>query len=89
MCWRWALLTCIRKFCDLIAGSQGRYVTSSPISNQWMTTKFIKCCRGVNRFGVFQVESRAQMNMTATAEAAEIYDLVIEGRDCAAGSDPG
>ena len=36
------------------------------------------CCAGPNSIGVFQVESRAQMNMLPRLKPRKFYDLVIE-----------
>ena len=41
-------------------------------------TKFIKCCSRGESLGVFQVESRAQMNMLPRLKPRTFYDLVIE-----------
>ena len=71
------MLTCIRKCFDLIADHKGeRYelATSSPA----MTSDVYKMLQRGESLGVFQVESRAQMNMLPRLKPRTFYDLVIE-----------
>ena len=43
-----------------------------------MIPLFTICCVGARAFGVFQVESRAQMNMLPRLRPREFYDLTIQ-----------
>jgi error-prone DNA polymerase len=70
------MLTCIRKCFDLIADHKGeRYELASV--PQDVTPVYDMLCRGES-LGVFQVESRAQMNMLPRLRPRVFYDLVIE-----------
>jgi error-prone DNA polymerase len=70
------MLTCIRKCFDLIADHKGeRYELASV--PQDVTPVYDMLCRGES-LGVFQVESRAQMNMLPRLKPRVFYDLVIE-----------
>ncbi len=70
------MLTCIRKCFDLIADHKGeRYELASV--PQDVTSVYDMLCRGES-LGVFQVESRAQMNMLPRLKPRVFYDLVIE-----------
>ncbi len=70
------MLTCIRKCFDLIDEHKGK---------RWMLATvpqddpkvYDMLCRGES-LGVFQVESRAQMNMLPRLKPRTFYDLVIE-----------
>lgn len=70
------MLTCIRKCFDLIAAHHGRALTLATVPQQ-DTATFDMLCRA-DSVGVFQVESRAQMNMLPRLKPREFYDLVIE-----------
>ncbi|WP_063690989.1 error-prone DNA polymerase [Bradyrhizobium stylosanthis] len=70
------MLTCIRKCCDLIADHKGkRYVLASVPQDDPKVYDML--CAGES-LGVFQVESRAQMNMLPRLKPRTFYDLVIE-----------
>ncbi len=73
------MLTCIRKCFDLIAEHKGRRYQLSDIKseNKDSPEVFDMLCRGES-LGVFQVESRAQMNMLPRLKPRTFYDLVIE-----------
>ena len=70
------MLTCIRKCFDLIADHKGRRYELATIP-QDDTPVYDMLCRGES-LGVFQVESRAQMNMLPRLKPRTFYDLVIE-----------
>ena len=70
------MLTCIRKCFDLIADHKGeRYELATIPQDQKPVYDML--CRGES-LGVFQVESRAQMNMLPRLKPRKFYDLVIE-----------
>jgi len=70
------MLTCIRKCFDLIADHKGeRYELATIPQDQEPVYDML--CRGES-LGVFQVESRAQMNMLPRLRPRKFYDLVIE-----------
>lgn len=73
------MLTCIRKCFDLIAEHKGRRYELADIKaeNDDSGPVFDMLCRGES-LGVFQVESRAQMNMLPRLKPRTFYDLVIE-----------
>ncbi len=70
------MLTCIRKALDLIAEHGGeRYeLQTNPLENPAV---YGMLCDG-DSIGVFQVESRAQINMLPRLSPRKFYDLVIE-----------
>jgi len=70
------MLTCIRKCFDLIADHKGERWELATIP-QDVTSVYDMLCRGES-LGVFQVESRAQMNMLPRLRPRIFYDLVIE-----------
>jgi error-prone DNA polymerase len=70
------MLTCIRKCFDLIEGHKGKRWELASIP-QDDTSVYDMLCRGES-LGVFQVESRAQMNMLPRLKPRTFYDLVIE-----------
>ena len=70
------MLTCIRKCFDLIAGHKDRRYELATIP-QDDPEVYDMLCRGES-LGVFQVESRAQMNMLPRLKPRTFYDLVIE-----------
>jgi error-prone DNA polymerase len=70
------MLTCIRKCFDLIAQHHGTRYTLATIPKHDPET-FDMLCKG-DSLGVFQVESRAQMNMLPRLRPRTFYDLVIE-----------
>ena len=73
------MLTCIRKCFDLISDHKGKRYQLSDIKseNDDSDKVFDMLCRGES-LGVFQVESRAQMNMLPRLKPRTFYDLVIE-----------
>ncbi|MTH78575.1 error-prone DNA polymerase [Paracoccus aestuariivivens] len=70
------MLTCIRKCFDLVRAHHGHDLTLATIPPDCEKT-YDMLCRG-DSVGVFQVESRAQMNMLPRLRPQEFYDLVIE-----------
>ena len=70
------MLTCIRKCFDLIDGHYGRRydLASTPKEDPRV---YDMLCKG-DSVGVFQVESRAQINMLPRLRPRTFYDLVIE-----------
>ena len=70
------MLTCIRKCFDLIADHKGERYELATIP-QDDNQVYDMLCRGES-LGVFQVESRAQMNMLPRLRPRKFYDLVIE-----------
>jgi error-prone DNA polymerase len=70
------MLTCIRKCFDLIADHKGKRWELATIP-QDDAPVYDMLCRGES-LGVFQVESRAQMNMLPRLKPRTFYDLVIE-----------
>jgi error-prone DNA polymerase len=70
------MLTCIRKCFDLIADHKGKRYELATIP-QDQKPVYDMLCRGES-LGVFQVESRAQMNMLPRLKPRTFYDLVIE-----------
>ncbi|WP_375161185.1 error-prone DNA polymerase [Bradyrhizobium sp. RDT46] len=70
------MLTCIRKCFDLIEQHKGeRFVLASVPQDDPRVYDML--CAGES-LGVFQVESRAQMNMLPRLKPRTFYDLVIE-----------
>ena len=70
------MLTCIRKSFDLIENHKGERWALATIP-QDDAAVYDMLCRGES-LGVFQVESRAQMNMLPRLKPRVFYDLVIE-----------
>ncbi|SDE87456.1 error-prone DNA polymerase [Paracoccus isoporae] len=70
------MLTCIRKCFDLIRAHEGRDLTLANLPKEDPAV-YDMLSRG-DSVGVFQVESRAQMNMLPRMRPACYYDLVIE-----------
>ncbi len=70
------MLTCIRKALDLIATHHGRRLTLATVPRDDPVV-YDMLCRA-DSIGVFQVESRAQMNMLPRLRPRVFYDLVIE-----------
>ena len=70
------MLTCVRKSLDLIAAHHGirHDLVSIPTEDPAV---YDMLCKG-DSLGVFQVESRAQMNMLPRLKPRTYYDLVIE-----------
>src|SRR4029079_972930 len=70
------MLTCIRKCFDLIDLHKGkRWALATVPQDDYNVYDML--CRGES-LGVFQVESRAQMNMLPRLKPRTFYDLVIE-----------
>ncbi len=70
------MLTCIRKCFDLVAQHHGERWSLATIPQE-VPEVYDMLCRG-DSLGVFQVESRAQMNMLPRLKPRCFYDLVIE-----------
>ena len=70
------MLTCIRKALDLIAAHEGRRYELATIPREDPAV-YDMLSKG-DSIGVFQVESRAQMNMLPRLKPRDFYDLVIE-----------
>jgi error-prone DNA polymerase len=70
------MLTCIRKCFDLIWDHKGERYELATVP-QDVASVYDMLCRGES-VGVFQVESRAQMNMLPRLKPRTFYDLVIE-----------
>jgi len=70
------MLTCIRKCLDLLAAHHGKELTLATVPREDPAV-YDMLCKG-DSLGVFQVESRAQMNMLPRLRPRRFYDLVIE-----------
>ncbi|MGL5115801.1 MAG: error-prone DNA polymerase, partial [Beijerinckiaceae bacterium] len=70
------MLTCIRKALDLIAEHKGERLALDTIPKEDRATYAM--IQKADTLGVFQIESRAQMNMLPRLKPACFYDLVIE-----------
>ena len=70
------MLTCIRKSFDMISAHYGQDLTLATIPAEDKAV-YDMLCKG-DSIGVFQVESRAQMNMLPRLRPQCFYDLVIE-----------
>ncbi|MBS1304276.1 error-prone DNA polymerase [Loktanella sp. SALINAS62] len=70
------MLTCIRKCFDLISAHYGQDWTLASVPQEDPRV-YNMICRG-DTVGVFQIESRAQMNMLPRLQPRTFYDLVIE-----------
>jgi error-prone DNA polymerase len=74
------MLTCIHRAFDMLAGTQpwghGRAMTLAAVPREDPAV-YDMLCRA-DSVGVFQVESRAQMNMLPRLKPRTFYDLVIE-----------
>ncbi len=70
------MLTCIRKCFDLIASHGGPRVTLESLPTEDKATYDMLCV--ADAVGVFQVESRAQLNFLPRMKPRIFYDLVIE-----------
>jgi error-prone DNA polymerase len=70
------MLSCIRKCFDLIELHKGKRWELATIPRE-VGEVYDMLCRGES-LGVFQVESRAQMNMLPRLKPRTFYDLVIE-----------
>ena len=70
------LLTCIRKGFDMLRAHHGRDLSLATVPQEDAAV-YDMLCKG-DSVGVFQVESRAQMNMLPRLKPRTFYDLVIE-----------
>jgi len=70
------MLTCIRKCFDLVRQHRGEDWSLATVPQE-VPQVYDMLCRG-DSLGVFQVESRAQMNMLPRLKPRCFYDLVIE-----------
>ena len=70
------MLTCIRKAFELLAQHKGLHLTLTSVP-QDDPAVYDMLCRA-DTIGVFQIESRAQMNMLPRLRPRRFYDLVIE-----------
>ncbi len=70
------MLSCIRKCLDLLGAHHGRELTLATVPREDPAV-YDMLCKG-DSLGVFQVESRAQMNMLPRLRPREFYDLVIQ-----------
>jgi len=70
------MLTCIRKCLDLLGAHHDQSLTLATVPREDPVV-YDMLCKG-DSLGVFQVESRAQMNMLPRLRPREFYDLVIE-----------
>ena len=70
------MLTCIRKCLDLLEDHHERVLTLATVPREDADTYAM--LRKGDSLGVFQVESRAQMNMLPRLKPREFYDLVIQ-----------
>ena len=70
------MLTCIRKAMDLMREQDGASYELHTIPNEQKDV-YDMLCRG-DSIGVFQVESRAQINMLPRLKPRTFYDLVIQ-----------
>ncbi|MFV0334881.1 MAG: PHP domain-containing protein, partial [Tropicimonas sp.] len=70
------MLTCIRKAFDLLDRHEGRRLTLASVPPEDPAT--YRMWQVADAVGVFQVESRAQMNFLPRMKPREFYDLVIE-----------
>ena len=70
------MLTCIRKCLDLLENHHEKRLTLASVPREDPETYAM--LRTGDSLGVFQVESRAQMNMLPRLRPREFYDLVIQ-----------
>jgi error-prone DNA polymerase len=70
------MLTCIKKCLDLLEKHHDRSLTLATVPREDSETYAM--LRKGDSLGVFQVESRAQMNMLPRLRPREFYDLVIQ-----------
>jgi len=70
------MLTCIRKALALLEAHHGRDLTMATLPQEDPAV-YDMLCKG-DSVGVFQVESRAQMNMLPRLRPRQFYDLVVE-----------
>ncbi|MBI1328653.1 MAG: DNA polymerase III subunit alpha [Alphaproteobacteria bacterium] len=70
------MLTCIRKTFDLIRIHEGKHLELATVPREDPAVYDMLC--KADAIGVFQVESRAQMNMLPRLAPRKFYDLVVE-----------
>ncbi len=70
------MLTCIRKAFDLIEQEYDRHLDLAAVPREDAAV-YDMLCKG-DSIGVFQVESRAQINMLPRLKPRRLYDLVIQ-----------
>lgn len=70
------MLTCLRRSFDLIAQHHGRRLTLEDLPPE--DPRVYAMLRRADAVGVFQVESRAQMNMLPRLKPRTFYDLVVQ-----------
>ncbi len=70
------MLTCIRKAFDLIRVHEGKSYDLATVPRE--DPAVYEMLQRADAIGVFQVESRAQMNMLPRLKPEKFYDLVIE-----------
>jgi error-prone DNA polymerase len=70
------MLTCIKKAFDLIGDYKGKPLDLARVPREDSAVYDMLC--DADAIGVFQVESRAQMNMLPRLRPRKFYDLVIE-----------
>ena len=70
------MLTCVRKAFALLAEHEGQDLTLATVEQEDPRVYDMLC--DADAVGVFQVESRAQMNFLPRMKPREFYDLVIE-----------
>ena len=70
------MLSCIRKAFELMQHHEGRALTIADVPQEDAPTYDMLCV--ADAVGVFQVESRAQMNFLPRMKPRTFYDLVIE-----------
>ena len=70
------MLTCIRKAFELLEKHENKHLTLATVPREDPAV-YDMLCRA-DSLGVFQVESRAQMNMLPRLKPRRFYDLVIE-----------
>jgi error-prone DNA polymerase len=70
------MLTCIRKAFDLLRDHEKKHLTLASVPQEDGATYGM--LQKADAVGVFQVESRAQMNFLPRMKPATFYDLVIE-----------
>ncbi len=70
------MLTCIRKSFELLKGHERQNFAIDTLPKEDPATYEMLC--QADAIGVFQVESRAQMNFLPRMQPREFYDLVIE-----------
>ncbi|WP_170002610.1 error-prone DNA polymerase [Pseudopontixanthobacter vadosimaris] len=70
------MLTCIRKCLDLLEDHHDRHLELATVPRE--DPEVYAMLRKGDSLGVFQVESRAQMNMLPRLRPREFYDLVVQ-----------